>query len=206
MYLKETVVRLFVFSIIVVLIFFSSVQAKSDIRVRAESYEPQFAAAAAQYRVDPRLLWTVAFLESRFRQDAVSPKGARGLMQLIPATAARFGVRDSFDARQNIDGGARYLRFLLDLFDGDVPLTLAAYNAGEGAVMKYGRRVPPYRETQAYVAVGQLVLARVADAGVFPNDLITRCHLAQSPSAFVNRSPTQETKSVYFESGEASIT
>src|SRR5882672_5299578 len=112
--------RLFVLSTIVVLSFFCTVQAKSDIRARAESYEPQLAAAAARTRVDPRLLWTVIFLESRFKQDAVSPKGARGLMQLIPATAARFGVQDSFDARQNIDGGARYLRFLLDLFDGDV--------------------------------------------------------------------------------------
>jgi soluble lytic murein transglycosylase-like protein len=89
--------------------------------------------------------------ESSFKRGAISPKGARGLMQLMPATAARFGVTNMFDPRQNIEGGTRYLRFLMDAFDGDIALTLAGYNAGEGAVLKYGRRVPPYRETQEYV-------------------------------------------------------
>jgi soluble lytic murein transglycosylase-like protein len=81
----------------------------------------------------------------------MSNKGARGLMQLMPGTAARFGVSSIWDPRQNIEGGARYMRFLLDQFDGDVPLALAGYNAGEGAVMKYGNRIPPYSETQEYV-------------------------------------------------------
>jgi soluble lytic murein transglycosylase-like protein len=89
--------------------------------------------------------------ESAFDARAVSPKGARGLMQLMPATAARFGVKDIFDPAQNIEAGARYLRFLLDLFDGDISLALAGYNAGEGAVKKYGYTVPPYRETVNYV-------------------------------------------------------
>jgi soluble lytic murein transglycosylase-like protein len=89
--------------------------------------------------------------ESSFKRGAISPKGARGLMQLMPGTAARFGVTNIFDPRQNIEGGARYMRFLLNAFDGDVALALAGYNAGEGAVLKYGRRVPPYRETQEYV-------------------------------------------------------
>jgi hypothetical protein len=89
--------------------------------------------------------------ESSFKSRAISPKGARGLMQLMPGTAARFGVTSIFDPRQNIEGGARYLRFLLDRFDGDVNLALAGYNAGEGAVEKYGWRIPPYAETQEYV-------------------------------------------------------
>lgn len=101
--------------------------------------------------VDPLLLYSVMHQESSFKQRAVSPKGARGLMQLMPGTAARFGVTSIFDPRQNIEGGARYLRFLLDRFDGDVRLALAGYNAGEGAVDKYGWRVPPYAETQEYV-------------------------------------------------------
>jgi soluble lytic murein transglycosylase-like protein len=101
--------------------------------------------------VDPVLLYSIMHRESSFKRLALSPKGARGLMQLMPGTAARFGVKNIFDPAQNIEGGARYVRFLLDLFDGDVRLTLAGYNAGEGAVMKYGNRVPPYAETQEYV-------------------------------------------------------
>jgi hypothetical protein len=100
--------------------------------------------------VDPVLLYSIMHQESTFKQGAISPKGARGLMQLMPPTARRFGVTNIFNPRQNIEGGARYMRFLLDLFK-DVNLALAGYNAGEGAVMKYGYRVPPYRETQEYV-------------------------------------------------------
>lgn len=101
--------------------------------------------------VDPVLLYAIMHQESTFKRRAISPKGARGLMQLMPATAARFGVTNIFEPRQNIEGGARYMRFLLDTFDGDIGLALAGYNAGEGAVMKYGYRVPPYSETQEYV-------------------------------------------------------
>jgi hypothetical protein len=101
--------------------------------------------------VDPVLLYAQMHQESSFKRGAISPKGARGLMQLMPGTAARFGVTNIFDPRQNIEGGARYMRFLLDHFNGDVALALAGYNAGEGAVLKYGRRIPPYRETQDYV-------------------------------------------------------
>lgn len=102
-------------------------------------------------RVDPLLLYSVMHQESSFKSHAVSPKGARGLMQLMPGTAVRFGVTNIFDARQNIEGGARYLRFLSDRFDGELSLVLAGYNAGEGAVEKYGWRIPPYAETQEYV-------------------------------------------------------
>jgi soluble lytic murein transglycosylase-like protein len=97
------------------------------------------------------LLYSVMHQESSFKSHAVSPKGARGLMQLMPGTAARYGVTNIFDARQNIEGGARYLHFLLDRFNGDVNLALAGYNAGEGAVDKYGWQIPPYAETQEYV-------------------------------------------------------
>jgi len=101
--------------------------------------------------VDPLLLYSVMHQESSFKSGAISPKGARGLMQLMPGTAARYGVTNIFDPKQNIEGGARYLRFLLDRFDGDLSLALAGYNAGEGAVEKYGWRIPPYSETQEYV-------------------------------------------------------
>ena len=101
--------------------------------------------------VDPLLLYSVMHQESSFKSRAISPKGARGLMQLMPGTAMRYGVTNIFDPKQNIEGGARYLRFLLDHFDGDVNLALAGYNAGEGAVEKFGWRIPPYSETQEYV-------------------------------------------------------
>jgi soluble lytic murein transglycosylase-like protein len=101
--------------------------------------------------VDPLLLYSVMHQESSFKSRAISPKGARGLMQLMPGTAARFGVRNIFDPQQNIEAGTRYLRFLLDRFEGDLKLALAGYNAGEGAVDKYGWRIPPYAETQEYV-------------------------------------------------------
>lgn len=101
--------------------------------------------------VDPLLLYSVMHQESSFKSYAVSPKGARGLMQLMPGTAIRFGVTNIFDPKQNIEGGARYLRFLTDRFNGELSLVLAGYNAGEGAVEKYGWRIPPYAETQEYV-------------------------------------------------------
>ena len=101
--------------------------------------------------VDPLLLYSIMHQESSFKPRAMSYKGARGLMQLMPPTAVRFGVTNIWDPKQNIEGGARYMRFLLDLFSGDVNLALAGYNAGEGAVLKYGYSIPPYSETQEYV-------------------------------------------------------
>ena len=108
-------------------------------------------AAAAAAGLDTHLVRAVVLVESGFRPQALSPAGARGLMQLMPATAARFGVHDPADVDENLRGGTTYLVHLLRLFGGDVRLALAAYNAGEGAVIRHGRRVPPYAETRAYV-------------------------------------------------------
>jgi Transglycosylase SLT domain len=118
--------------------------------------------------VDPLLLYSIMHQESTFKPRAMSPKGARGLMQLMPPTASRFGVTNIWDPKQNIEGGARYIRFLLDLFSGDVRLALAGYNAGEGAVLKYGYQVPPYSETREYVRrIGQRYsLLRNPDAAI----------------------------------------
>jgi len=109
--------------------------------------------AAAQNGLDPCLVLSVMRAESSFNRTAVSVKGASGLMQLMPETAARFGVRNIFDPRENVLGGTKYLRWLLDRFSGDVRLALAGYNAGEGAVEYYGYRIPPFLETQNYVRI-----------------------------------------------------
>jgi hypothetical protein len=120
---------------------------QTDSRTRiADSIED----AARKYNLPGKLIESVIQAESGFRVDAVSPAGAQGLMQLMPGTAKELGVDDPFDARQNIDGGAAYLRQMLDRFDGDVKLALAAYNAGPGTVEKYNGNVP-YRETQNYI-------------------------------------------------------
>ena len=107
-------------------------------------------AAASRYGVDAELISSVMEVESHFNPRAVSVKNARGLMQLLPQTAARLGVRDIFDPKENIEGGTRYLKELLQLYNNDLTLALAAYNAGPDKVQKYGN-VPPYRETESYV-------------------------------------------------------
>ncbi len=111
----------------------------------------------ARHGVDPYLIYCVMQQESHFNQYIVSPKGATGLMQLMPGTAVRYGVSNPYDAAQNINAGTRYLKELMQMFGGRVELVLASYNAGEGAVIKFGQRIPPYRETLDYV---RLISAR----------------------------------------------
>jgi hypothetical protein len=114
-------------------------------------YQRLILAAASRYHLDPDLIHSVISIESNFNPKAVSPKNARGLMQLMPRTAELLGVKDSFDPQQNIDGGTRYLRDLLAKYKSNLTLALAAYNAGPDTVDKYGHRVPPYLETMKYV-------------------------------------------------------
>jgi len=114
-------------------------------------YSPWIQAAATRYRLPEALLHAVIQVESNYNPNAISPKGATGLMQLMPGTGKQYGVTQLTDPQSNIDGGAKYLRFLLDLFNQDLSLALAGYNAGENAVKRYNNTIPPYAETQGYV-------------------------------------------------------
>lgn len=124
-----------------------------------EAYEPIIQEAAAAYDVDPALIRAVMQAESAFHPFAVSGAGAEGLMQLMPSLASEMGVSDSFDPRENIMGGVRYLKRLLDYHDGNLDLALASYNAGPGNVDRY-KGVPPFRETRRYVRTIKALLAR----------------------------------------------
>lgn len=119
-------------------------------RAKAGQFADLIGLSAERHDLDPVLLTAVADVESAFNPKAVSHKGAQGLLQLMPKTAERFGVRDSFDVSQNIDAGARYLKWLLERYQGSTELALAGYNAGEAAVDRYDG-IPPYRETENYV-------------------------------------------------------
>ncbi len=147
---------------------------------------------AEKYGVSSALVEAVIRVESAFNPWAVSRKGAQGLMQLMPQTASALGVRDSFNPRQNIDGGVRHLRYLLDRYPGNVRLALAAYNAGEGAVDYYGG-IPPYAETQQYV---QKVLERggVAPAKAEPVQVIYRYEDSDGTLTFSNVPPVTRDK------------
>lgn len=122
----------------------------ATVRLNTEAYREEIAAAAREYGVEEAVVRAVIHAESAFNPTALSHAGAQGLMQLMPATARRFGVTDSYDAQQNIRGGVQYLAWLLKRFNGDLTLAAAGYNAGEGAVDRH-RGVPPYSETQRYV-------------------------------------------------------
>ena len=131
----------------------------ASLRLDTQSYRREIEAAAGQYGVDRALVRAVIHAESAFRPNVISVAGAQGLMQLMPATAARFAVNDPFDARQNIRGGVRYLAWLLKRFNGNQMLALAGYNAGEASVVEYNG-VPPYAETQTYVTRVQSLTER----------------------------------------------
>ena len=124
---------------------------KLPVRVDKEQFDEIVAETARTYGLEGALLHAVISVESSYNPRALSPKGAAGLMQLMPAIAKRYGVSDRFDPAQNLHGGAQYLRDLLTRFNSDVSLALAAYNAGETAVIKHGKRIPPFRETRNYV-------------------------------------------------------
>jgi hypothetical protein len=128
----------------------------SRVPIKTSTYNAEIAAAIAKNPVDEALVRAIIQAESAYNPNAISKSGARGLMQLMPLTGAQYGVSDPYNAQQNIHGGVAYLRFLLDMFDGDIKLVSAAYNAGENNVLKYVG-VPPFAETQVYVKrVGQL--------------------------------------------------
>jgi soluble lytic murein transglycosylase-like protein len=122
-----------------------------SLATRRATYDNLIVMNARRYGLSPALVHAVVRAESAYNPTAVSSAGAQGLMQLMPGTAARYGVSDSFDPVENVRGGTAYLRDLLDMFDWDLDLALAGYNAGEGAVIKHGRKIPPYAETQTYV-------------------------------------------------------
>ncbi len=123
----------------------------SFVEKRRATFAGLINSAADRYRLDPALLHAVIRAESSYNPNAVSDKGAVGLMQLMPATASRYGVRDRLDPVENINGGARYLSDLLDMFASNIKLAVAAYNAGENTVKRHGYQVPPIQETQDYV-------------------------------------------------------
>jgi soluble lytic murein transglycosylase-like protein len=118
--------------------------------VMRKAIETEIEAAASRHNIDPNLVRAVIRAESNYRHDAVSHAGAMGLMQLMPGTASSLGVTNPFDISQNIEGGTSYLRRMMDMFDEDVDLALAAYNAGSGAVRRHGG-IPPFEETQRHV-------------------------------------------------------
>ena len=128
----------------------------STLSQRARLLEPLIVESAQRYGIDTRLLWTLCFVESRFKVDAVSPKGARGPMQFMPDTAARYGLINPHDPKAAIDAAAQYLRDLLQKFGGRIDLALAAYNSGEGAVESMSIRCPPFSPNMSVLLVPSL--------------------------------------------------
>jgi transglycosylase-like protein with SLT domain len=163
-------------------------------------FDEDISAAASHHGVSVELVRAVIQVESDFDHLAISSKGAQGLMQLMPDTARRMGVTNAFDPRQNIFGGVRYLRFLLDLFRGDIQLVAAAYNAGENAVTRYGG-VPPYKETRGYVEKVQTLLGLVNPAFGLPSAQAAASFFAPNPGAlqagaFAAKTPARATTTV----------
>ena len=179
---------------------------------RALAYHPAIREAAARNALDPHLLWTIAYLETRFRPQLVSHKGARGLMQIIPATGRSYGLlthSDLHDPLRSIDAAARYVRDLNMMFDGRIDLVLAGYNAGENAVIKSGYKVPHNHETRSYVARGVSVFRRIAQSNILALEPGLQAQTPQvkqtvsstTPSALPYQpapSGTQATRSIYF--------
>ena len=169
---------------------------------RRHELTPLIHVIALSENFDPDLVHAVISQESSYNPSAGSPKGAAGLMQLMPATAARFGLTpaERFDPAKNIRAGIRYLKVLSRLFGGDLDLILAGYNAGEGAVLKYGRRIPPYRETQTYVRrvkgyyalYRQRARHRQTRAWIAEADVRRRLPRARASEVMRDREPSRE--------------
>ncbi len=135
------------------LVCFALLSLCSDIQAGPQppkKYDSIIRSIATNYGLEPALIHSIIRTESNYDADAVSPKGARGLMQLMPETAERYGVRDIFNPRENIEGGVRYLKYLMDLYDSKTDYVLAAYNAGHNAIEKYGG-IPPFPETRRFI-------------------------------------------------------
>jgi len=179
---------------------------------RAVAFHPAIREAATRYALNPHLLWTIAYLETRFRPQLVSHKGARGLMQFIPATGRRYGLltrSDLHDPVQSIEAAARYVRDLNMMFDGRIDLVLAGYNAGENAVINSGYKVPPFRETRSYVARGVSVFRRITQSNILSLEpglqiqtpQVQQAASSTNPSALRYQPATsrsQYTRSIYF--------
>ena len=150
-----------------------------------DSYRALIRETAERHALAPALVESVIRVESNFEPRAVSPNGARGLMQLMPATAARLGVHDVFGVGENIDAGVRHLRYLLDLYRGNVPFALAAYNAGVDAVARYSG-IPPYAETQAYVARVLRLLQRAGPSASAEARMLHRYEAADGRVVYSN--------------------
>ena len=143
---KSSIVRFKLFSFTVLLVF----SLCPDVHAKAHpptKYDSIIRSIAANYGLEPTLIHSIIRTESNYDPDAVSPKGAMGLMQLMPETAERYGVRDIYNPRENIEGGVKYLKYLMDLYNRKTDYVLAAYNAGHNAVKKYGG-IPPFPETR----------------------------------------------------------
>lgn len=177
---------------------------------RGQEYQRMFEEAGERYGIDPRLLWTISYLETRHNPKLISRKGARGLMQLMPATARRFGAANPFDPRQAIEAAAKYLAYLQHRFPGRLDLLLAAYNAGETAVEAYksGRSIqigekilnpsgmitsgiPPYTETQRYVQAG-LQIFKVLLKQLRPQSMTIAANPAPIRKSFTYRGKAEE--------------
>lgn len=157
-------------------------------------YHPLITQVAREYQLDPLLMHAVIAAESAYHSDAISPKGAIGLMQLLPATAARFGKQNLMEPQENLQAGAAYLRQLIDQFDGRLDLAIAGYNAGEGAVTRYKNSIPPYPETQGYVRrvlnyYQQLQQQGIKLAAVAP--VTTAINAPMAATEVVNRDATE---------------
>ena len=205
-------VRMLALSCALVIYSSTAVQARSraggssELLARARVVEPLMREAARRHGVDPRVLWTIAYLETRFQSNQISPKGARGMMQFMPATAATYGLTNPFDVTASIDAAARYVRFLAARFDNRFDLILAGYNSGEGTVEAYRRGIsirqpdgriinprrlqtggiPPYQETRNYVANGLVIARQVHTANIFNATEFVACRY---PVAQPNASP-----------------